>query len=961
MWEAFMRDDGIKYEEYCCKYLQERGYTTQTTVASGDQGADIIAEKDGIRIAVQCKYRTEGSVGNDAIQQALAGKLYYDCDLALVITNVDFTSQALSAAKKLKVKTWSKIKMIESNKNHNDKGSVVYQEKTEDVYVIRTRETVEPFISGVIGTFCDIDDKVGLGKTLMNQRFEPYYNSMDLDFGSEEIRLKDYEKQYLVGRQHGLNLLEMINDISPIKFRLIDWSCVYKRDKNIYVFETSEIINAYFRSELQNELNRLFSLEVTVECPTRHSLIVSVINKDKNKTDDVRTLISFISKRINETTSRSVISLDTQKPLLEYKQIESEDVQISEEENLEDYSAFYLFTCREYIADNTLSLIEKESRELFKQRIKIRKKDSHSFVLFIRKYIGLNDHLTLIDLHSFRGNNFSELMSITTGICSEELVFTVKLKNVDITKYDGKINNHRNRAAVTVCIEQVRFYIMGLFDQIMIDMIKNKKIDIPTYIINNRYWSEGLEVNDVFVRVVDANNRIIFLESTYTKKENAKTFPINNMKHESFYGSTEGCSTDFIGINTMMIQKLLQDKPLLTELLGGYYVIDTLKQKIADYFSVLDDYPGLFLYACRKMELCIVEDDKLIYGYEDDEAEDNGDNPESYVPFLYNIQREEKDSFRKNEYDSAAFGRRNAYFWMVTKNVPVRNYIWGKPFIPINSKSALAVKQVIEKCLSEHKIRVIPRKIEFPIRNSFYYEIPKGANLSPALTQINATLPESSDSSEGGLVHGYLREYNECVFIWHKYIFGKYWYVNAYKPLEELEGSTKGKPLSFWFIDSGLSSVCKFESYCGKGKQDNLALLIVRLKKVSIRDLELEMTEKSHNLNRLWGAWNDLIFALLSLMKLCRVSAPKRMNLLIDVYDDNGMTIAELSDNNVLYSYLQYYEEDIINHRSFGFSFGIEDVKSVKILEDYKQDVVPIINDTLKQSIITLGELSEEN
>ncbi len=99
-----MRDDGIKYEEYCCEYLQERGYSTKSTVASGDQGADIIAEKDGIRIAVQCKFRTEGSVGNDAIQQALAGKMYYDCDLALVITNVDFTPKAITAAQKLKEK-----------------------------------------------------------------------------------------------------------------------------------------------------------------------------------------------------------------------------------------------------------------------------------------------------------------------------------------------------------------------------------------------------------------------------------------------------------------------------------------------------------------------------------------------------------------------------------------------------------------------------------------------------------------------------------------------------------------------------------------------------------------------------------------------------------------------------------------------------------------------------------------
>ena len=102
-----MTEDGIRYEKYCCEYLSERGFTTKTTAVTGDQGVDILAEKDDIRYAVQCKYREVGTVGNDAVQQIIAGKNFYDCDVAVVIANTSFSSSAIHLAEKLRVRLWT--------------------------------------------------------------------------------------------------------------------------------------------------------------------------------------------------------------------------------------------------------------------------------------------------------------------------------------------------------------------------------------------------------------------------------------------------------------------------------------------------------------------------------------------------------------------------------------------------------------------------------------------------------------------------------------------------------------------------------------------------------------------------------------------------------------------------------------------------------------------------------------
>ena len=69
------------------------------------QGVDILAEKDGVTYAIQCK-RYDGPVGVKAVQEAYAGRDYYDRMVGAVLTNQYFTTPAVEAAKKLKILLW---------------------------------------------------------------------------------------------------------------------------------------------------------------------------------------------------------------------------------------------------------------------------------------------------------------------------------------------------------------------------------------------------------------------------------------------------------------------------------------------------------------------------------------------------------------------------------------------------------------------------------------------------------------------------------------------------------------------------------------------------------------------------------------------------------------------------------------------------------------------------------------
>lgn len=100
--------DGHDFEYFCAELLEKRGFIdVEVTRASGDYGVDILAEKDGVTYAIQCK-RYTAPVGVEAVQQIYAGRDYYDRMVGAIMTNQYFTAPAVDAAKKLKILLWDR-------------------------------------------------------------------------------------------------------------------------------------------------------------------------------------------------------------------------------------------------------------------------------------------------------------------------------------------------------------------------------------------------------------------------------------------------------------------------------------------------------------------------------------------------------------------------------------------------------------------------------------------------------------------------------------------------------------------------------------------------------------------------------------------------------------------------------------------------------------------------------------
>jgi restriction system protein len=89
---------GLQFERYVARVLDHQGFKTTVTKSSGDLGVDIIAHKDGVSYAIQCK-RHSSNVSRTAISDVVAGKQHYRCTQAMVVTNRYFTLGALELAK----------------------------------------------------------------------------------------------------------------------------------------------------------------------------------------------------------------------------------------------------------------------------------------------------------------------------------------------------------------------------------------------------------------------------------------------------------------------------------------------------------------------------------------------------------------------------------------------------------------------------------------------------------------------------------------------------------------------------------------------------------------------------------------------------------------------------------------------------------------------------------------------
>lgn len=99
-WSLFRIDrmKGDEFEDFIKEIYELLGYKVVKTKKSGDQGIDLIVKKLFKKTGIQLK-RYSSSVGNSAVQEAVAGKRYYKLDRVCVLTNQTFTKSAVALAK----------------------------------------------------------------------------------------------------------------------------------------------------------------------------------------------------------------------------------------------------------------------------------------------------------------------------------------------------------------------------------------------------------------------------------------------------------------------------------------------------------------------------------------------------------------------------------------------------------------------------------------------------------------------------------------------------------------------------------------------------------------------------------------------------------------------------------------------------------------------------------------------
>ena len=101
---------GFEFEYFLGKLFSNMGYKVKQTKLSGDQGADLVIERNGVKTVIQAK-RYTGKVSNKAIQEVVASIKHYKASSGMIVTNSYFTSSAVKLANSNEVRLVDRDKL----------------------------------------------------------------------------------------------------------------------------------------------------------------------------------------------------------------------------------------------------------------------------------------------------------------------------------------------------------------------------------------------------------------------------------------------------------------------------------------------------------------------------------------------------------------------------------------------------------------------------------------------------------------------------------------------------------------------------------------------------------------------------------------------------------------------------------------------------------------------------------
>lgn len=225
--------EGHDFEYFCADILKKNGFeNVEVTQGSGDHGIDILAEKDGITYAIQCK-RYDKPVNNSAIQQAIAGKGIYKKDIAVVLTNNRFTPQAKEEAAALGVKLWDRDKL-------NKLCSIIQNES--NINVIYHKEKAKKSIPADVINLSEKDSRIIFEflKSKSLHYIESYLKIKESNNYQNEEKMNVEPPITLYNAQihFKLNTIEYVfySKVNPEFYKTSAYRNVHK-DKNVDIFQ----------------------------------------------------------------------------------------------------------------------------------------------------------------------------------------------------------------------------------------------------------------------------------------------------------------------------------------------------------------------------------------------------------------------------------------------------------------------------------------------------------------------------------------------------------------------------------------------------------------------------------------------------------------------------------------------------------------------------------------------------
>jgi len=96
-FEAVRSMSGSQFEEFTADLFRALGHQAVVLGGAGDQGVDVIVNRRGERVALQCKNHRR-PVGNRPVQEVFAGAKHHRCAEACVVAPAGYTRGAIALA-----------------------------------------------------------------------------------------------------------------------------------------------------------------------------------------------------------------------------------------------------------------------------------------------------------------------------------------------------------------------------------------------------------------------------------------------------------------------------------------------------------------------------------------------------------------------------------------------------------------------------------------------------------------------------------------------------------------------------------------------------------------------------------------------------------------------------------------------------------------------------------------------